>query len=177
MKVNPGDPDISPMDIAQALKDKVRPMAVNPVIQKVSNQDRIAVVLTAYMQPNDESAVGYDVRCSSNVASSGKREFLEKLSVGEDDIPLPLGQYEKPGSSSIILIENRTGHGRRVNPTAQQLTEDKEAVIVVKRRKTILGYVRKGFPFFGELESPHEVTLRCQSGVAQARVVVFPKMG
>lgn len=93
--------------------------------------------------------------------------------VGEDWKLVDLGWFE-PDQTGYIVIQNKTGEGRQVNPTAEEQKAVAQAIVEVGCQHDVIGRVRPGRFAVMEFDS-RNLRIRTQRGVANVTITIYPR--
>lgn len=138
-------------------------------------KDRLSVVFQLAYESVGQEPLAKAMRATWDTQSQEIQPYERRLSIDEKWRPLDCGWVELPGS---ILIENRTGMNRSLQPSAEELAEDAKKLLVLSAAD--LQYdpgilIRPGLFFFGEWTSLAGLGLRAAHGVVKACITIYPR--
>lgn len=151
---------------------------VNPYKQQIEKgfTGRLTVVQSVYHQPSmEEEAQGANSVLTLITGSDEQIYTRLKVSVAEEWSEIDTGWIDTP---ILILIQNITGSHYKVNPTEQQVKEDRRKVLEVsfKPQHETFRLIYPGC--FGDLMQPpsksKNLVIRCQQGSTKYNLFAFP---
>ena len=99
-----------------------------------TNRDRatiLTVVETVYYQPYSEEARGYDSRYQRRLESKDEEPYQRRCKAGPEWQRIDIGWLAKSGKIGLLLIENREGTFRHINPTDEERQKAESLVLEV----------------------------------------------
>ena len=158
-------------------------VAMRPAAQ----QDSMTVVEQIYHQPAGEEPTAYHHSFVRKLTVQ-EQPYSRKIKVGEGWQPLDLGWFaDKPDAVGMVQVVNNEGRFTQTQPTDEERVAAAAKVICLVSRVIDAGIggmlaedsfcwlIRPGESFRGSSTDATRIWIRCQFGVAQATVNVFPR--
>ena len=147
------------------------------VMRPAAQQDSITVVEQIYHQPAGEEPTAYHHSFVRKL-SVQEQPYSRKIKVGEGWQPLDLGWFaDKPDAIGMVQIINDEGHFLQTQPTDEERAAAAAKVIEMRGSfvDKMVWLIPPGEAQRSSPACPGDLWIRCQSGVAQATVNVFPR--
>jgi hypothetical protein len=168
----------SPEDDLAALirKEKEgKPVPVSPVAPPSPEKDRMTARVVLHHEQWGETPVSHT--CSASRVLETKEQAYQRKFVLTAGKPMnfPRGHFADGGTPGMVLVESRVGKARQRNPTPAELEDERKRVVMLSREGVVIGYVRPGGFFCGELGDLSTVTLETPHGDVPLVITILPE--